>query len=907
MHMVPLVRARMRTLFALGLLTAPLITLPHARAADGESTAEKKKEEDIIVLEKFVATEKASDPFGLLPNQATGTAVGFARKIEDTPRSISVVSSEMIDKVGIRDADQLFQVVPGTYTINRWGISGATQVRNNTSDTYIRGMKRIDPQGNIRNVITMWDSVEVIKGPPSPIFGTGRIGGYTNFVPKSVRGTTGKYLDHPEGSITATSGSYGRAETQINYAQPLRVGTHDAGFQVFALVNDSSSYYKQNYQKDRVLQASYSMNLNDRWRLEAGGIYQAVENSGMAGANRVDQYSFDNGLYLRGTALVNLDFDGNGRVSEKEIQDSRFGPGGKTFAGGTTFTGNRPLSIQFALPANGGHTTIAGVPANLKALLLLPQYAAAAASPAGQAILAASVGGPLASGQQVPVGYFLNPAELRYTERDWSLAAIEERARGEADTLYFDVIDDSDPDATQKLQLFFDHQNQDKRSQLPFNQDQQITVFETKYTITRSGDKLPFASKLPSWMTLDLLSSVNVRYSDGGGISTSGDYDHRRDLVTGYTPSDTFASFLVANDRSYETGEPIGSSTFTQFTEYGGGALADLKLWSRLSIMVGARYDYTQARTVEGFRFDRSGATAKNGGYLPRREAEGNDSASSASGSVSYKLPWLGLTPYFTQARSSASLAGSNQSLSYSQVIGGQMIGEGTLVEAGLKGSIPSWHIFYAVAAYDQVRSSSAVDEGETFIRSTRNRGIEAEIRWAPTKHFSMALTGTSTKVLRTQLTATRTATATANYVGFQDLTDASGKVIVPANAFIWGGNVAVIIPPTDFYREQGQYPDHILTLFLNHNWDSGFGVTWNTTFASAVAASGDLPDLLNLPGYYLHTASAYWQSKSWRISFTCRNVIDEEYWVPNSGSAGGALLQAGLPRNYELSIAKKF
>lgn len=907
MHMVPLGRAPARPLFALALLTVSFFAPARAHAEEAESTTEKKKEEDIIVLEKFVAEEKANDPFGLLPNQATGSAVGFNRKIEDTPRSVSVVGSEMIDKVGIRDADQLFQVIPGTYTINRWGISGATQVRNNTSDTYIRGMKRIDPQGNIRNVITMWDSVEVVKGPPSPIYGTGRIGGYTNFVPKSVRGTTGKYLDHAEGSIGVTSGSFGRAEVQVNYAQPLQIGKRDAGFQVFALMNDSSSFYKQNYQKDRVLQASYSMNLNDRWRIEAGGIYQAVENSGMAGANRVDQYSLDHNLYLRGTPLVNLDFDGNGRVSEKEIQDSRYGPGGVPFAGSSTFNGIRPLSISFALPANGGFSVTPGVPANLKALLMLPQYAAAAASPAGQAILAAPTGGPLASGQQVPVGYFLNPALISYGPRDWSLTAIEERARGEADTMYFDIIDDSDPDRTQKLQLFFDHQNQDKRSQLPFNQDQNIAVFETKYTITRSGDSLPFASKLPSWATIDLLSSVNIRYSDGGGIATSGDYDHRRDLVTGYTPSDTFASFLVANDRSYATGEPISNSTFTQFTEYGGGVMADIKLWNRLSIMGGVRYDYTQARTVEGFRFDRTGATARNGGYLPRREAEGNDSASSATGSISYKLPWLGLTPYFTQARSSSSLAGQNQSLSYTQVIGGQMIGEGTLVEAGLKGSIPAWRVFYSVSAYDQVRSSSALDEGETFIRSTRNRGIEAEIRWAPTKHFSMALTGTSTKVLRTQLTTTRTAQATAEYVGFQSLKDASGNVIVPANAFTWGGNVQVIVPPTNFYREQGQYPDHILTLFLNHNWDSGFGVTWNTTYASKVAASLDLPDLLGLPAYYIHTASAYWQHKSWRISLIVRNVTDELYWVPNAGSAGGTLLQAGLPRNFELSVTKKF
>jgi len=888
--------------------SSTLLQAQETPADKTDKTDEKKPTEPILVLEKMVATDSSDDRFGMLNTKPVGTAVGFARKLEDTPRSISIVGSELIDKVGIRDADQLFQIIPGTYTVNRWGIAGATQVRNNTTDTYIRGMKRIDPQGNIRNVITMWDSVEVVKGPPSPIYGTGRIGGYTNFVPKSVRGTTGKYLEHAEGSVTATIGSFNRKETQVNYSQPLKIAGRDAGFQVFMLVNDSLSYYKQNYQKDSVLQTSFSMNLTDRWRVEAGGIYQQVENAGMAGANRVDQYTLDNNLYMRGTALVNLDFDGNGRVSEKEIQDSRYGPGGKTFAGGTTFTGNRPLSISFALPANGAHTVIPGVPANLKALLMLPQYASVAASPAGQAILAAPTGGPLASGQQVPVGYFLNPAEVGYGPRDWSLVAIEERARGEAGTMYLDFIDDDDSERTQKMQFFFDFQNQDKRSQLPFNQDQRITVFETKYTATRTGDNLPLLSKLPSWMTIEALGSVNVRYSDGGGVSTSGDYDHRRDLVKGYTPSDTFASYLVADDRSFETGEPISTATFTQFTEYGVGAMIDASFWKRLSLLIGGRYDYVDAHTVEDQRFDRTGSTAKIGGFLPRREANGHDAGTSASGSISYKLPWFGLTPYFTQARSSASLAGTRQDLAYTLVNSDNIIGEGTLIETGVKGALSKLHLFYAVAAYEQRRSSSVQDEGETFIRSTKNRGIEVELRWAPTKRFSMALTGTSTKVERIQLNgATRTASATAEYLGFQDVKDSTGKVVYPANAFLWGGNAAVIVPPTEFYNEYGQYPDHILTMFLNYNWDSGFGASWNTTYASKVAASTDLPDLLTIPEYYTSTASVFWTKKQWKVALICRNVLDEQYWVPNNGSFGGALLQPGLPRNLEFSVTRKF
>ncbi len=861
------------------------------------------KREDIVVLDRFVAQDTAFDPNNVVPKNAIGSAIGFNRKLEDTPRSISVISSELVDKIGIRDGDQLFRILPGTYTVNRWGIAGATQIRNNTTDTYIRGMKRIDPQGNIRNVITMWDSVEVVRGPPSPIYGAGRIGGYTNYVPKSVRGTTGRYLDKAQGSITLVGGSYEKGEMQMNYAQPLRIKGKDAGFQIFALLNDADSFYEDNFQKDRVLQLSFSWNVTDKWRIESGGIYQNAQNAGMAGANRVTQFTLDNNLYLRGSALVNLDFDGDGRVSEREIQQSR------NFPSGAVSTVNRPLSVQFPF-FPGGRPTVAGVPQAFKDLLSLPQYAAAAASPAGQAILAAPSGGPLAfagtsgtlaqANQQIPIGFFLNPATVAYGPRDWSLVAIEEYADGDVLTGYLDFIDDTDPDQAQKLQFFYDYQHQTKLSQLPFNQDQEITVLEAKYTITRRADQIPLLNKLPSWISVDLLASLNVRHTDGGGIATNG----------GYLATDTFAAFLTSGDRSFATGEPISTATFSNFTEYGGGMMTDIKLWNRLGLLLGARYDYAQAETVEDTRYDRSGpfASSSVGNNLPRRESEGNDAAASVSASVSYKTPWLGATPYFTASRASAILAGTRQDLAFGNVLTGNILGEATLIEAGLKGSTYKDKIYYSVAAYDQTRSSSTLEEGESFIRSTVNRGIEAEIRFVPNKRWSFILTGTWTKVERTQLTGFRSANATAKYIGFQDITDASGNVIFPAEAFLWGGNAAVAIPASATeYNEFGQYPDHIIGTFVGYSFPNGFGVTWNSTYVSKVAASSDLPDLLTLPDSYSHNMAFYYDKKQWRISLNVRNLTDELYWTPNNGSAGGTLLQTALPRNYELSVTRRF
>ncbi len=835
----------------------------------------------------------------VLPTEPINSVFGFGRSLVETPRSATVIGSGLIDNIGIRDGDQLSRIVPGTYTVNRWGIAGATNVRGNNADVYLRGMKRIDPQGNIRNVITMWDSVEIVRGPPSPIFGNGRIGGYVNYVPKSVRGTTGKYLEREVGALTAIAGSYERMEFQLNYAAPLRIGEKEAGYQVFIQGNDSDSYYQQNFQRDRVLQASFSMNLNARWHLETGGIYQKAVNAGQAGANRVTQLTFDNGSYIRGTALVNLDTNGNGTVSEAEIQASRL------FPDGTTFTGPRPLTLNFDLPTGA---VVPGVPKALQDLLRLPQYAAAAASPAGQAILAAPAGGPLVQGgRQVPIGMFLDPATVGFGERDWSLVAIEEKADGHTYTYYADLIDDADPSATQKVQFLYDYQYQDKSSQLPFNQIQEVTALETKATLTRQKAKLPLVNRLPDWVDLDFLASANIRYTDGGRVSTSGDYDSRRDLITGYTPTDTFTSFLVTGDRGFATGEPISFATFSDFVEYGAGALVDARFAGAFGVIAGARYDYIDANTTEGARYDRFAATGATGRILPARSASGTDDAVSWSASATWSGP-LGITPYVTFSEASAVLTASDQTLTFPNVNSGNILGAATLEEAGVKGMALDKRLFYSVAAYRQERSSNVIEEGVGFIRSTLTEGVELELRYALNRNWSFVLSGTWMDIQRINLTGTRTALVTARYLGFQDVTDAAGNVIYPAEAFLFGGNPNIVIPATDArFNKWGQYPDRVFGFFVGYNADAGWGVTWNSTWVDEVAASSEVPDLLTLPSSLSHAASVYWGSEKWRVSLNIRNVFDEEYFAPNSGSFGGTLLQAALPRNYELAVTRRF
>lgn len=936
-------------------------TLLAQDAAPASAPVAPAKEGDVITLDKFVAEEAMEDPNNATLKAPSASATGFSRTLDETPRSVSSVSSQLIDRIGIRDADQLYQVIPGTFTVNRWGISGSTNVRAGSADVYLRGMKRIDPQGNVRNVITMWDNTEIVRGPPSPIFGNGRIGGYANYTPKSARGTTGKYLEKPNGSATVIVGSFDRMETQVNYSQPIKVGDKQGGVQFFGQAANADSYYKLNFLQDRVLQGSLTLDLNKVWRLESGAIYQNAVNAGQAGANRVDQKTYDRGTYLRGTAILNLDRDNNGTVSEAEIQGSR---NSANFAG--SYTGNayltggaynyqgvstssnysaaRPLVIYMKQVAGG----INGVSQNLKNLVAAnPTYAASAA---GLAIAAAPTatniqlyGIPPSTpqsatsltnfntgltaaqgGKDIPLGFFLNSGldgSPLYSERDWSQVAIEEEADADSYTGYFDLVADTHPDYTIKNQILYDYQKQFKKSQLPFNQRQLIAVIEDKATVTTKKEAIPFVENLPDWMGVEWLGSANVRYTDAKIKSTNGDYDSRRDLITGYKPTDTFTSFIHSGgDTSYLTGEPISNNQFAQYYETGIGSQVDLTFFKRLGVLGGIRYDKVRAEGGDGVRFNRANAPTATATFVPAyqsiRVADNDDDATSRSVSVSYKTGILGFTPYYTKAKAAAALTGSAQQIPFNNIQTGDILSPANIKEWGFKGSILDGKFYYALSQFDQTRNGNVVTEGDTnTVRSTEAEGTELELRYVPNKHWTFMGTASQIHVTRIGMVpgTFRTATVTAEYLGFKDLTEngygvAGNTVLRPANADLYGGNPAVIIDNGDpRYWKVGQYPEQILTGFVGYNWDSGFDASVNVSIVSENQASYDIPDLLTLPGYVLTNFSVGWKNKDWRVAVNVRNALNEQYDTPNQGAAGGTLLQHGIPRNYELSVTRNF
>ncbi len=125
-----------------------------------------------------------ADRLQVLPTQPIESVFGFGKNAYETPRALTSISNEMLDKVIITEIDDLVALTPGSFTQSFFGVAGSLDVRGTPGENYFRGVKRIDNPGNYPQAIGASDRIDVVRGPASPIYGPSKIGGYLNFVPE---------------------------------------------------------------------------------------------------------------------------------------------------------------------------------------------------------------------------------------------------------------------------------------------------------------------------------------------------------------------------------------------------------------------------------------------------------------------------------------------------------------------------------------------------------------------------------------------------------------------------------------------------------------------------------------------------------------------------------------------------
>jgi iron complex outermembrane receptor protein len=883
---------------------APSRIVPeHARPQDSKPIAGPA---EVVTLGDV---QVSADPLRLLPNEPSSSAFGFSKQLIETPRSVSSISSETIELFGLSAVEDLVRLVPGTFTTTRFGIQGSVDVRNVPADFHFRGMRRLSLQGHGRSVLGALDTIDVVRGPPSPVFGMGKIGGYVNVEPKSARAKDGSYIDGVAGFGETAIGSFNHNEWSFGVGGPLAVHGRRGGYYIHGLFEDSDSFARGVPVRQQLLQAAVSIDeFAGPMRLEMGANTQLSRTAG-ALTGRLTQALVDRGRYIRGEPLVNLDLNGNQSIGWLEMNAA-------SPVQGDLAAGNQPLIQYFAWPrdAQGRPLPIdqfprlPGIPQSLYDYL----EAHPDADPTG-ALRAAGPGGPQPVSGYVPVGMFLDPRTTGFDTLDPRRASAFERdLEARFLTLFCDLIYDDDPDFTVTNQLFYDRMDQHKASNQPFAQEQRVHVIEGRLTLMRR------LNRLPPHIRARVLAAVNYRrtVADGSFLGAGDFSTHRTDAMAdgfrnataGMTANTTFAN--PYDNAGLDTdGYPWTNIYASEFSEMGAGVTLDADIHDRTNLLLGVRVDGSHARSTDFAGFDPNTGTSANPGSFDARDqsASGWDSGVSWSASLSHSLT-PHLRPYVTVAQASVALDGNNNAISNAVIDAGH-IGRSELREVGLKASALAERLFMTVAAYRQRRVLGGSEPQSvigTYATATLTRGAELEIKWVPVRNSLLSL-----YVMRQETEFTPNVGGAllvdARTLGFQDIRDAAGNVIYPAEAFLYGGRSRILLPADmpQFATKQGN-PSTQVGLSTQHQMGNGLGITLSGNHFSAVC-SGRLC-AVELPAANVIDAGVFWDYRDWHIKLDLLNALDERYFRARTGDVlGDALAQAMPQRHWALTLRRTF
>ncbi|MDB5454751.1 MAG: TonB-dependent receptor [Caulobacter sp.] len=279
--------------------------------------AEPAAEDQISAVDEIVV--KARDKAGLLEKQPSNMVFGLDKPLIETPRSASFVSDVTLARYGIETIDGLTAVSPGTYTASFYGVPGALNIRGTLAENYFRGFKRIENRGTYSTPIGAAAQIQVVRGPPTPIYGSGKVGGMLNFIPKSGK-NEGGYLSEPTGEVALTYGSYNKKNATAQVGLPVNFGPVTGGVYAYGEVEDSHSYYKGIYPRRQTGELSADFDLGQGWTTAFGGmLYHSDGDVQTPGWNRLTQDLIDNRTYITGRDTSLTDSDKNGRLTPNEI------------------------------------------------------------------------------------------------------------------------------------------------------------------------------------------------------------------------------------------------------------------------------------------------------------------------------------------------------------------------------------------------------------------------------------------------------------------------------------------------------------------------------------------------------------------------------------------------------------
>lgn len=197
-------------------LTASLVVPVGAQetGARGEQTGTSERDVKLSPVE-VRAEDQAEESY---INQEAVSGVGKTSiPIQDTPASITVVEQKFIEDTGAKNIEDALKYSSGVYA-GQYGFDNRgdwAAVRGLSASKYVDGLRSLYGFYNsVRPNVYGLESIEVLKGPSSVLYGQAELGGIINAVSKLPK-------QEQQGQIWAQVGSYDRTQIAADVTGPV--------------------------------------------------------------------------------------------------------------------------------------------------------------------------------------------------------------------------------------------------------------------------------------------------------------------------------------------------------------------------------------------------------------------------------------------------------------------------------------------------------------------------------------------------------------------------------------------------------------------------------------------------------------------------------------------------------------
>lgn len=821
-------------------------------------------------VEKIDVLGKKTDYYSIMPDGKNSSAFGLDKSLYETPRSITEISEDLVDKFALRSVDDLVRLTPGAFTSSFFGIKGAMDIRGEPADNYFRGFRRIANPGAFNTIVRGAEKLEVMRGPVSPLYGSGSVGGQLNYTPKSAKVGGSKYIDEVTGDLSVTVGSYNQRIISGSLGIPLEIGGKYGGLQLFAEVEDSESFYDGYEPSSELIQAAVDFDLSDNTTLQFGVQYQTTDSIQVPGWNRVTQDLIDNGTYITGAAPIRNSDNPIGADTLLPQESSFIAPFAPSFLNNAFSNVN---SWCTAADAGSGNAMYNG-------------FEVSCAGGFGDFLADRTLDNP----------YALTDVGTAQIDHQTTFIDDHDYADTTAITAYFDITHEFDSGTVWKNEAFYDYMDHTKYQSWGF------TAYYPDAFLYELRSSLTFEYEGDGFMANSIVG-VNYRNEELDNYAAWMDetFDFR-DITVGPTANDRIspasfdpyqnATLLYDADGNVTGVEGTLTRNFNEVhlsktANVGTFFLTDVT-YGKLNLLLGARYDYFDVESENGW-------VAYLGDPQGNGVISGSDTAFSFNTSVSYNAD--GIIPYVTYSESNSLSTNQLGGIIPTTIENSQYIQESTLQEIGVKMNLLDNRLYTAIAWYDQDKTYRDSQTGA--LVAVYGDGLEFEMRALVNENLSILATATHTnteEVSNGALAVINGADfAAQNGLNPEDVY--GGRIAGPRSAFV-GMNTRM---------ERGGLPDNIVSIYGTWAQELGAGdVTGSLGLTWVDETYTDIMQTVMLPSYTVVNGSVSYAQGPFTGLLQVNNLMDEEYYT-SADLFDSVVVKPSAGRTFSLTLTYAF